>query len=187
MPPGIANYRTGNGLDLELSQAGRHDVKGMREVCDRAFKRSDEGNLVDKLYKDAHVAFSLSAEMDSVIVGLAIFSKLKVQSNIEQPIQGVALGPVAVWPENQNLGIGSALIRHGIETCRHSCHDYDFAVVLGNPLYYSRFGFSSKLAKKIRSPYSGAGDDFMALELKPHSLDAVSLDIFYPPSFALVS
>jgi predicted N-acetyltransferase YhbS len=55
-------------------------------------------------------------------------------------------------------------------------------VVLGHPSYYPRFGFSALLAKLLEAPYSG--DSFMALELKPGSINGLKWHVAYPRAFA---
>ena len=54
-------------------------------------------------------------------------------------------------------------------------------VVLGHPEFYLRFGFSAKLAERLKSPFSGSA--FMALELVPGALDGVEGEVRYPPPF----
>jgi predicted N-acetyltransferase YhbS len=53
--------------------------------------------------------------------------------------EGYGLGPVSVLPECQGAGIGSALVRRALEHLRAS--GAVGCVVLGEPGYYSRFGF----------------------------------------------
>jgi putative acetyltransferase len=55
-------------------------------------------------------------------------------------------------------------------------------VVLGHPDYYPRFGFSAKLAERLRAPFSGPA--FMALEL-PGALSDIAGEVRYPPPFGL--
>jgi putative acetyltransferase len=57
-------------------------------------------------------------------------------------------------------------------------------IVLGEPEFYSRFGFSSRLAAALESPFSG--DAFMALELRSDALRCVRGRVVYPPPFASV-
>ena len=76
----------------------------------------------------------------------------------------LALAPMAVLPELQRQGIGSALVKKGLEACRQQGHRV--VVVLGHAHFYPRFGFSPKLAAHLESPFSGS-DSFMALELVP--------------------
>jgi putative acetyltransferase len=68
----------------------------------------------------------------------------------------------------------------GLESCRERGHR--IAVVLGHPDFYRRFGFSSHLAAKLDSPFSGR-PSFMAMELVPGTLEGVAGRVEYPPPF----
>ena len=50
---------------------------------------------------------------------------------------------MAVLPEFQRKGIGSALVKAGIEACRKLPHSS--IVVLGHPDLYPRFGFQQNV------------------------------------------
>jgi putative acetyltransferase len=56
-------------------------------------------------------------------------------------------------------------------------------IVLGHPNYYPRFGFSAALARNLSSPYSDAGEAWMALELTPGALVGVEGTVTYPAAF----
>ena len=58
-------------------------------------------------------------------------------------------------------------------------------LVLGHPEFYTRFGFSAKLAEPLRSPFTGPA--FMALELVPGALAGVNGEVCYPSPFGIVS
>jgi len=68
-------------------------------------------------------------------------------------IKGAVLAPLAVRPEFQAKGVGSVLVRHGLK--RLKSDGYDLVVVLGDPDYYSRFGFTPLLASQLKTPYDG--------------------------------
>jgi putative acetyltransferase len=87
---------------------------------------------------------------------------------------------MAVLPELQSQGIGSALVQKGLEACRQQGRR--IVVVLGHAHFYARFGFSPKLAARLESRFSG-GDSFMAQELVPGALDGVVGRVQYPPPF----
>jgi putative acetyltransferase len=71
----------------------------------------------------------------------------------EGATDAVALGPIAVVPERQGCGIGSALIRAGLAVIRE--RGERFILVLGHPSYYPRFGFEPSVAETIDAPWSG--------------------------------
>ena len=87
---------------------------------------------------------------------------------------------MAVLPELQGRGIGSKLIREGLERCRQA--GYDAVVVLGDPAYYSRFGFRRAADFALQNEY-GAHDEFMVLPLHDGALEGVSGMLKYLPEF----
>jgi putative acetyltransferase len=153
------------------------DAPFIRAVHDGAFGRSSEGRLVDRLRDDGLMATSTVALAGNRIVGSAVFSRLVLETSAGV-IRSVALAPVAVVPEFQRAGFGTALIREGIRLCkvRGECATF----VLGDPGYYERFGFSQKLAERIDSIYSGP--HWMALELTDGAL-ANPGRVTYPSAF----
>jgi len=86
-----------------------------------------------------------------------------------------------VPPEFQRQGIGSKLIREGLERCRQA--GYDAVVVLGDPAYYSRFGFVRAADFGLQNEY-GVHDEFMVLPLRRGALDGVSGMVTYLPEFS---
>jgi predicted N-acetyltransferase YhbS len=96
-------------------------------------------------------------------------------------LPALALAPMAVRPEFQNLGIGSRLIREGLERCRNLGHK--IVIVAGHPEYYPRFGFTSSRAKGLEAPFPVPDEAFMVIELIPGALDSVSGMIVYPAPF----
>jgi putative acetyltransferase len=88
---------------------------------------------------------------------------------------------MAVLPERQRQGIGSLLVQQGLRSCAEAGHR--IVVVLGHPGFYPRFGFSSRLAERLKAPFSGPA--FMALELVRGALDGVGGEVRYPAPFGL--
>lgn len=155
------------------------DKELVADVHRRAFGRIAEARLVNQLRADQEVIASLVAVINGQIVGHALFSRLPIETAAGE-IAAAALGPIAVLPEWQRHGIGSALVRQGIEACRdRGCAAM---VVLGHPTYYPRFGFSAALAARLHAPYSG--EAFMALELLPGALAGGGV-VRYPAAFQM--
>jgi len=109
-----------------------------------------------------------------------LFSELPIETG-QGLIDAVSLAPLAVNPICQRQGIGSALVRQGLEHCRE--RGKPIVVVLGHPGYYPRFGFSAELAKKLHGPFSG--EAWMALELRDGALDDVEGTVRYPEAFGV--
>jgi len=144
------------------------------------FGRQDESKLVDRLRSDGLIVASVCAEEEGLLVGHVLFSNLRVET-ASGVLQATALAPIGVLPEWQRCGIGSALIAEGMDLCR--ARGKSAVIVLGDPRFYGRLGFSSQLARNLRSPYSSAGNAWMAAELKPAALQDVFGLVRYPPAF----
>ena len=145
-----------------------------------AFPTDAEARLVDALRASGRAAVSLVAEVDGAVVGHVLFSPVSVEGSPALPI-GVGLAPLAVLPGDQRRGVGARLIRSGLEACRRA--GFGFAVVLGAPGYYRRFGFRRALDDRLQNEY-GVDEEFMALELRPGALGGVLGVVRYAPEFA---
>jgi predicted N-acetyltransferase YhbS len=111
----------------------------------------NEAQIVSALRAAGALSLSLVAEEDGRIVGHAAFSPVRIPGAERR---WFGLGPVSVLPARQRAGIGSALIREGLERLRAS--GAKGCVVLGEPAYYGRFGFVSDPILT----YGGAPSDY---------------------------
>jgi len=168
-------------IGLSIRQETSADQEGIRHVNRLAFGTEDEARLVDALREGGFVRLSLVAERAGQIVGHILFSELPILSETGT-ISSLALAPMAVLPDHQNQGIGSELVRVGLDDCRQRGHR--IVVVVGHPAFYPRFGFSHKLAEGLAAPFASE-DAFMALELVPGALAGVKGRVQYPPPFGI--
>ena len=113
-------------------------------------------------------------------MGHALFSRIRLEGQGTDVPGMVGLAPVAVLPEYQGRGIGSRLVREGLETSREAGHVA--AVVLGEPGYYSRFGFERASEKGLVNEYR-ADEHFMVAELEEGALDGLDGTIRYREEF----
>lgn len=143
-----------------------------------AFGYQGEADLVRALHADGDALVSLIAETEGEIVGHALFSTLAVEAD-GVPLRAAGLAPVGVLPVLHGMGIGSALIRKGIEHLH--AHAIQIGFVLGHPDYYPRFGYSAKTALPFASPF--AGPHFMALLLDKAVILPESGRARYAPAF----
>jgi putative acetyltransferase len=93
----------------------------------------------------------------------------------------LALGPLAVRPEWQRQGIGSQLVRTGLERAR--ALGYRAVVLVGHSTYYPRFGFTSARARGLDAPFPVSDEHFMALPLCPGGLDSIRGTVHFAPAF----
>jgi len=167
---------------IEILPERPGDVAAIRAVNRRAFGQEDEAALVESLRNGGDVIASLVADDEGQIVGHILFSRLRIEAG-DRTVDAAVLAPMAVLPERQRAGIGSALVRAGLDACREA--GVAAIVVLGHPDYYPRFGFSADAARGLRCPFPGAGNAFMALELIPGSLDLSDAAVRYAPPFGV--
>jgi putative acetyltransferase len=156
------------------------DAAAIRGINLAAFGGPIEADLVETLRADGAVLLSLVAEVARQTVGHILFSRMWIDGD-HGSTSAVALAPVAVLPEFQKRGVGTALVNRGIELVRAAGERITF--VLGEPQYYQRFGFSTANTASIRTPFPPA--NFMALELVPGALAGVAGAVRYPAAFGL--
>lgn len=144
------------------------------------FGRSDEAALVQRLRDAGLIEIALVAEAAGTIAGHIVFSRLDVTAD-GRALKALALAPVSVTPGRQKQGLGAHLIEAGHAIARQ--RGFDAAFVLGHPDYYPRFGYSAAAAAPFRAPF--AGPHFMALALRPGTLDVAGGTVAYPPPWEL--
>lgn len=148
------------------------DYSAIDNITSAAFDHKDEAALVAQLREDGDAVLSLVAEERGQLIGHILLSTMKA------PFKALGLAPVSVHPDHQNKGVGSALIKNAIEEAK--ARGFDAIFLLGEPAYYTRFGFNIEDAKTFQSPY--AGPYFMALPLGP-GFQASDAEIEYAPAF----
>jgi len=152
----------------------------VHSINEAAFGRPDEAALVDSLRTEGAVLLSVVAELEKHAVGHILFSRMWIET-VDGMVPAVALAPMAVLPEYQRQGIGSRLVRHGLDLLRG--RGEHIVIVLGHPGYYPRFGFSTEKARALESPFPP--DAFMAMELSPGALAGIRGKVRYPAAFGL--
>jgi len=169
-------------VSVEIRPEEAREVPGIGDTNRGAFGREVEARLVDDLRDGGYARLSLVAEEQGRLIGHVMFSEAVIRTEGGE-IVALALGPVGVIPERQGRGVGSALIREGLDLCAHAGHRV--VVLLGHPDYYPRFGFSAERAGNLSSAYSG--EAFMALELVPGALSGVVGEFEFAPPFGAAS
>lgn len=156
------------------------DAEAVFAINAAAFGRDDEARLVEALRRDDECLLSLVAEIDGAVVGHVLFHRLPVvNATGERLFEAASLAPLAVLPARQKQGLGSQLVRAGLETLR--TRNVPAVIVLGEPHYYGRFGFEHATAARLETPY--ACPEFQALELIPGSLASLTGRVVYPRAF----
>ncbi len=136
----------------------------------------DEAGLVGALREegvllDALVACAGSPSAEPVGYGAA--SRLTVAGG-----RASCLAPLAVAAEHRHRGIGRRLAAALIERRREAGDDV--MLVLGDPAFYGRLGFSAARARSFRTPWDGPHQQAIALSEAGRSLAGA---VRYPRAF----
>lgn len=159
------------------------DYQAIAQINILAFGRDNEALLVEKIRaSDRYVPqLSLVAETNEMAVGHILFSYVDLLG--EEKLSVLALAPMAVRSGFQKQGIGSKLLRTGLDIAE--AIKAPLVVVLGHPWFYPRFGFEKAKRHHIESPFPVPEEVFMVKLLKnyqPHYKGKV----VYPPAFGIV-
>lgn len=120
------------------------DVDAIDRITRAAFQHhphSDqtEHQIIARLRAAGALTLSLVAVQDGQVIGHAAFSPVTFSAG---STDWYGLGPIAVAPRSQSQGIGAALVLQGLDLLR--ARGAAGCVVLGEPAYYSRFGFAHR-------------------------------------------
>jgi len=149
------------------------DRLGILAVQRRAFGSETEARLVDRLLEGPDATISMVADLDGMIVGHVLLTEL------QGPEKALALAPLGVDPDWRDFLIGTELTNHALTEARQ--RGWHSVFVVGDPVYYGRFGFKAELARHVKTPYPGP--HFMALELVPDALKKYRGAVRYPKAF----
>jgi putative acetyltransferase len=133
-------------MNVHIRNETASDVKAIEAVTMRAFLNAEHSShteqfIVNALRDSASLSLSLVAEFEGNIVGHVAASMVSITGEPE-PSGWYGLGPVSVVPERQRQGIGKLLVNQAL--ARLQGMGGSGCVVLGDPNYYSRFGFKSE-------------------------------------------
>ena len=165
-------------MTVRAERAEDHDA--IASVVEAAFGSPDEARLVKALRASAGYLpeLALVATDDDDVVGHVMFT-------LTELVDGTSilmLSPLAVRPDRQRRGIGSALVRKGLRGSAE--HTEPLVIVEGDPRYYSRFGFVAASELGLERPYETIPEAaFQAVRL-PAYVGRARGRVVYPPPFA---
>jgi putative acetyltransferase len=160
---------------VKLRTATEADRPAIAALNTRAFGQPDEARIVADLEKAGDVLLQIVAEQNGRIVGHILFYSLGVRGKLG----AAGLGPMSVDPTLQRSGIGSKLVRAGLNMLQTS--GVPIVFVLGHEAYYPRFGFSVDAADEFETPLKGP--HFMAVRMR-HG-PPMSGDLIFPAAFGI--
>jgi putative acetyltransferase len=149
-------------MSIAIEPERDDDHSAVRAVHVAAFPTPEEASIVDALRANGHALVSLVARTGDAVIGHVLFSPVTIEREGVVIGRGVGLAPLAVVPAEQKRGIGTMLARAGLDACRRLGQPW--CVVLGDPAYYARFGFTRASDADIANEY-GVGDEFQIVAL----------------------
>lgn len=160
----------------EIGPATPEDALGIYAAIATAFGRREEADLVVALLREDKIALMLAARFNDMVIGACVFSRATLARD-DGAQTAVVLAPLAVLPPMQRCGVGSVLVRDGLLRLKDAGET--FALVLGDPSYYGRFGFTAAAAAPIRTPWDGPCQQGLTLNGEhPGPCKAVYADAF---------
>ena len=129
-------------------------------------------------------SFALVAEHDGAMIGHVQMSRAWVGAD-----EVIALGPIAVSPDHQGAGTGSALVAAALEEARR--RGEGAVILLGSPAYYGRLGFQPGATLGLANPFAGEHDDgfviderdFQVAVLDPERAARLAGEVRWHPAF----
>ncbi len=143
------------------------DYDAIRQLIVDAFSACElgyngEADLVDQLRNECDSLLAFVAIDGDAIVGHIFFSPVSVQL-ANGMVHGMGLAPMAVRPNRQQTGIGTALVESGLKHLTEiGC---SFVVVLGHPEYYPRFGFWPAREHGLTHGFDGIPQDVFFINI----------------------
>jgi len=156
------------------------NIEKIWQINVKAFETELEANLVNTIRSSGISNISLVYEENNELVGHIFLTPVKLIGDTSG-LRLMGLGPIAVKPKDQNKGIGSSLVKAGIQQCLNK--GYDAIVVLGHPNYYPKFGFVPSVRYGIKSEYEVPEEVFMVLGLKENALKGKKGIVKYHKAF----
>lgn len=162
---------------LQIRPEHPNDTAEIRSLITTTFKPAPfsdgiEADIIDMLRDTGSISLSLVAQKAGKLVGQITFSAVSING---QTRGWTGLGPLAVLPEYQGIGIGTTLVDAGLTLMKQT--QTQGCVVLGNPRYYKRFGF----VKHVGLHMTGAPTkNFLTL---PFTDDIPSGEVLYHQAF----
>ncbi len=152
---------------MSVRRAKPEDSKQISKIYQKAFDTDAEAKLVESLRESGVPSVSLVYEDGNDIVGHILFTQVDLVGG-DSEIKIAGLGPMGVLPRDQYNGIGSSLVKAGLDECKTD--GYGAAVVLGYTSFYPKFGFVPSVEFGITTTFNVPEDVFMAQELVPGAL-----------------
>jgi putative acetyltransferase len=154
-------------VNIKIRKETAADIAAIQAVTISAFLKAPhtshtEQFIVEALRKAGLLTISLVADADGTVIGHVAVSPVSISDGASG---WFGLGPISVVPQHQGRGVGSRLMQEALRNLREQ--GAAGCVLLGEPDYYSRFGFR-------------ADPNLILPDVPPEYFQAISLDSSRP-------
>ncbi|MEC5322123.1 GNAT family N-acetyltransferase [Aurantimonas sp. A3-2-R12] len=153
-----------------VRETGRH-VAAREILLDAAMGPGRKRKASEALRRGRRPAVDLAfaaIAADGRLVGTVRLWGIAAGQRDGDDVPALLLGPLAVDPSLHKAGIGGALMRHA--TCKAARLGHGAVLLMGDPEYYGRFGFSSAATANLAMPGPFEPHRLLALEIAPGHL-----------------
>jgi predicted N-acetyltransferase YhbS len=150
--------------DITIAPETRLDVAARERLLDAAFGASRFEKTSERLRAGRRAAFAFSLKRESKLIGT-----IRLWHVMAGGVPALLLGPVAVARSHEGQGFGARLMRHALNQAAVAGHTA--IILVGDPPYYSRFGFTRALTQNLVLPGPVDPERFLGLELVDGALD----------------
>lgn len=155
------------------------DAAGIDRLLRKVFPTGDEADLVQQLREDGLLTLGMVASDDQgQIIGYIAFSPVTVMN---EDRQWVGLAPLAVDAAYRRQGLAQRLVYESLDSLNE--FSYAAVVVLGDPDYYGRFGFTPAAKYQLDCRWPGCEQAFQIYLLADDALNGVSGLVNYSAPF----
>ncbi len=171
-------------MKIKIVPETEDDYQRITRLHNVAFKEGNEGELVERLRKTSLYVSNLSlvAKYKNKVIGHVLFYPIKINLG-KRKYDSLALAPISVLPDFQRRGVGSRLIKKGLEEAKRL--GFKSVIVLGHSEYYPRFGLETASKYGIFAPFNVPDNVFFAIELVKNGLKNCGGTVEYPEEFKI--
>lgn len=159
-----------------ISHETSADIAEREALLDRVMGEGRKRKSSEKLRRKRLPAEGLALiarDENGTMVGTVRLWHISAGKNLSgQAVPALLLGPLAVETSLAGRGVGSALMRHAIESAKQLGHKV--ILLVGNPEYYERFGFIGGKTENLAMPGPVERHRFLALELQDNYLNGAA-------------
>jgi putative acetyltransferase len=165
--------------DIRIRPEEPADFDRIRAIYTDAFPQGREAAVVDQLRASGRGYAGFVAEVGGSVAGHVVLTQVDLATRRGGDARGLGMAPLAVAPEFRGKGVGGALVAKTIDEAKRR-HE-DFVVVLGDPAYYSRFGFKQG-APTLRWRSESYDPYFMVYPIRDEILGELEAMVIYHPA-----